>query len=465
MRDKVLVTLQKYAMIEPGETVAAAVSGGADSVALFHLLCSLRDMLEISLMAIHLNHNLRGDESERDARFVQDFCNSLGIPFHLESLDIASLARERGLSVEICAREARYSIFRRICPDGKIATGHNANDNIETVLLNLTRGTSIRGLGGIPPVRGHIIRPLIECGRDEIETYCQKEGLSFVTDSTNMSDDYTRNLIRHHVIPRLETINPALMHTATESVNLIRRDADYLDFLARNALDKITIEVERYRRQDYINLPIPLSSRILISLLKDMDVSYHRERIQMLDSIIRVGGILSLRRDLYFVADEDSFYFTSSQPERAYFECHLDLSAQSFPCEITLFPGKTMRFTLWECEEFKRNCKSFSIPLKNGLDYDRIEDVVTLRQRKPGDKLRLSGRGVTKSLKKLFNEAKTSFVKRSQTVVLESGGLPILVEGFGVSETCAVRDDTKRILCLETVNTLIGDVTNATCNP
>ena len=200
IKNSVLKAIKQFSMLEKSHNVTVALSGGADSVSLLHILYELRDELGITLSAAHLNHMIRGDEALRDENFARQECEKLGIPFFCERADVPKYAKEHRVSTELAAREIRYEFLSNVS-DGLIATAHTASDNIETIIFNLARGTGLKGLCGIPPVRENIIRPLIFCTREEIEAYCSANRLSYVTDSTNLSDDYSRNKIRHTIVP------------------------------------------------------------------------------------------------------------------------------------------------------------------------------------------------------------------------------------------------------------------------
>ena len=200
MLKKVLAAIEDYGMLGKGSTVTVALSGGADSVALLYCLLELKEQFSLNIRAAHLNHNLRGDESLRDANFVADLCKKLNVDLSLKSADVSSVAKETGESIELAARRVRYDFLNEVS-GGIIATAHTASDSFETMLFNLSRGTAIKGLSGIPPKRDNLIRPLIYCTRADVEEYCKQNNISFVTDSSNLSDDYTRNKIRHNVVP------------------------------------------------------------------------------------------------------------------------------------------------------------------------------------------------------------------------------------------------------------------------
>ena len=217
-------TIAAYGMLAPGERVLAALSGGADSVA---LLLVLRE-LGYTVSACHLEHGLRGAEAERDAAFCQDLCDSLHIPLFVKHADTAAHAKETRQSIETAARALRYAFFAEVLAQTgipKVATAHTASDNLETVLFHLVRGTGLDGLCGIPPVRDQIIRPLIACTRDAVEAELARRGQPFVTDSTNLSDHYTRNRLRHAVVPVLQSLSPHAEQAAAGLSARLRLDA------------------------------------------------------------------------------------------------------------------------------------------------------------------------------------------------------------------------------------------------
>ena len=209
-----------HQMICAGDRVVCAVSGGADSVALLFSLYLLREKLEFTLTAAHFNHGLRGEESQRDEEFVRGLCDRLDIPLQVGSAQVK--AGEKGL--EAAARDARYGFFYTL--EGKIATAHTANDNAETVLMHLVRGTGLKGLGGIAPVRGRLIRPMLDITRNEVLAFLQEYNLSFVEDSSNGTDDFLRNRLRHNVFPLLEQENPRLAENMSAIAQRLRLDED-----------------------------------------------------------------------------------------------------------------------------------------------------------------------------------------------------------------------------------------------
>ena len=218
MLNKLRAFLKEQALLSPGDSVIAAVSGGADSVAMLFALYLLRDELGITLEAAHFNHHLRGAESDRDEAFVTDFCGHYDIPLHLGSGRI--VPGKKGL--EAAARDARYAFLRRL--PGKVATAHTADDNAETVLMRLIRGTGLKGLGAIAPVSGNVIRPMLTVTRDDVEAFLEEYALPHVEDSSNGTDDFLRNRIRHGILPLMRTENPRIGENLSAMALLLRQD-------------------------------------------------------------------------------------------------------------------------------------------------------------------------------------------------------------------------------------------------
>ena len=222
MRNKLLRMIRQYDMIMPGDTVVCAVSGGADSVALLFAMYLLKDKLDIRLEAAHFNHHLRGEESDGDEAFVREFCGRYDIPLHVGSAEV----RPGKKGLEAAARDARYAFLRSL--NGKIATAHTADDNAETVIMRMIRGTGLKGLGAIAPVSGNVIRPMLLVNRQEVEEFLLAWGLPHREDSSNASDAFLRNRIRHTVMPLLKSENPRLAENLSLMALRLREDEDFL---------------------------------------------------------------------------------------------------------------------------------------------------------------------------------------------------------------------------------------------
>lgn len=284
--EEVFESVRKFKAEFDFTSVAVALSGGADSVSLLRALSESANSLGITLCACHLNHGLRGAESDRDEEFCKSLCQKLQVSIYTKWIDVKTLQNKHE-GIENAARRARYAFFREIHEHtgAVIATAHTASDNAETVLLNLTRGTGLRGLCGIPPRREFIIRPLLNLTREDVEQYLETLGQDFVTDCTNLSADYTRNKIRLNVIPRLEEINPALAKSVTRMCEAAREDCEFLEKLAGRALT----EAESGRGYDAgkINaLPEAVKSRVVRKILENGGIEPSALRINTAKSLL-----------------------------------------------------------------------------------------------------------------------------------------------------------------------------------
>ncbi len=262
---KITLAVKQYDM--KLQSVIVALSGGADSVS---LLLALREM-GVGVRACHLNHGLRGEESDNDQQFCADLCRKLDVDLFTRKINCAELA-EKHESVEECARRARYAFFEEALEyfggNSVIATAHTADDNLETVLLNLVRGTGLRGLCGIPPVRGNIIRPLILSERRDVLEYLSEKGQDYVTDKTNFSEDYSRNRVRLNIIPEIKKLNPSLVGTVSRMTGNLRLDSDYLDCRARNILEQCRCK-NGYDAARLAEYPPPIKSRAVKIILSE----------------------------------------------------------------------------------------------------------------------------------------------------------------------------------------------------
>lgn len=437
MKDKVILAIEKFIMINKGDNITVALSGGADSVALLFVLKELE--LDINLSAAHLNHCLRGEEADRDEAFVRALCEELGVPLTVERADIKGISKKTGESIELCARRVRYEFLERVSP-GKIATAHTASDSLETVLLNIARGTGLKGLTGIPPVRGKIIRPLIYCSRQDIEEYCRLNNLNYVTDSSNLTDQYTRNKIRLHIVPKLAEINPALVRTFSRMTDILRSEDEYLD----QAVQKHIAQSINGIDVNILSLEHPAIIRRVIATyyknrVKESPDQFHICEIEKL--ILNKSGKTGLKSN-FFAEVRDGRLVILKETAKPQGFC-IDVDINNLP--VTLPEGR-IDMTVISVDEFKKKKNINNLFYKNSLDYDKIKGKIQIRSRKSGDTFRQAGRGVTKSLKKLFNEAKIPKERRMLIPLLSDEQGIIWIEGFGIAERVKIDQDTKQVL-------------------
>ena len=421
MENKVLRYIRGEGLTAPGDEVTVALSGGADSVALLWCLRTLAPALGITLRAAHFHHGLRGAEADRDAEFCRALCESWNIPFILGRGDAAGEAARTGRSKEEAARTLRYAFLEEnSC--GPVATAHNADDNVETLLLHLLRGTGTRGLGGIPPKRGRVVRPLLECTRAEILALLAREGLSHVEDSTNAEDDCLRNRLRHRVIPLLRQENTNLAGTLGRTAALVRAEDACLSRLAAEAAEKCR-RGAGYSVPALLALDPVLRGRILTAELWAQGLEDPSlVLVQALERLLRAGP--SARIDLpggrIARREYSLLLFTPAPPAPESWEVPLAVPGTAVlpdglgrvVCTVT----KNSNFS-------QKNLTTFA------LKYDMItQHTCLLRSRRPGDRLTRSGG--TKTLKALMIDHKIPAALRSALPVLTADGRVLAVPGL-----------------------------------
>ena len=418
MTDKARRDCARLGLLEKGDSVIAALSGGADSVALLHFLISLKEQYDLTIHAAHLNHGIRGEEAQRDESFCKILCEKYNVPFHLRRRDIPALARARGVSEELCGREERYAFFEELAEPlhAKIALAHTASDNAETLLFNLSRGASLGGAAAIPQRRGNIIRPLLSCTRAEIEAYCAANGLEYVTDSSNLSDDYTRNRIRHHVIPVLRELNPEL-----ESAMLrFSRDAAevkaYLTRQAQRALEEARADygfrADVLLRQDAAVLKTALSL-----LIRSHGLSPTHRRVELIMAVLQNGGAVELDRSHAIVCDRNLLRMKTAVAE-----------------SVNLLFDKPLCFSY------------------DGSDYVATADnsllenkTLIFRQRREKDVFSFQKRKITKPLGKALRELGVPSELRDRVLCLCEGSAVLWCEPLGWSEQGKIYQQTQHL--------------------
>lgn len=438
MLDRVCRFIEENNMLSSGDTVVCGLSGGADSVCLLLVLNELSRRLQITVEAIHVNHSLRGAESDRDEEFCRCLCEKLDIPFSAERVDVNVFAREHSLSCEEAARKLRYELFSACSQGKKIATAHNANDNLETIILNLTRGSGLKGLTGIPPVRGNIIRPILEVSRSEIEEYLKSQNQEFVTDSTNLTEDYTRNKIRHRVIPLLEEINSSVIKTTVRSSETLRDENSFITDSVREATKKCRsgnsfTGLEKYHKV--------IRRRCIAELLSENGFPYSNERLTKCDRILCSGGKLNIHGSYYFISDGKTAGITVIDHNRL----NTEISKELIVGENGIFPDSILSCRIVNCDNLRKIKKVHKNLTFYYLDYDKISGRAILRNRRYGDKIQLCGRNFTSSVKKLINE-KVPAEHRSTLHFIEDEKGTIFAEAIGIADRVKPAEGTVRLL-------------------
>ncbi len=444
-RETVLAVINKYGMLNMGDTVVIGLSGGADSVSLTSVLLSLKEELRLNLICAHVNHGIRGEEADGDERFCRNFCRDNGIEIKVLNADVPGQAKINSMSQEEYGRKIRYEFFASLAGEnGKIATAHNLNDCVETLLFNLARGTSLKGACSIPPVRGNIIRPLIETPREEIEEFCRENSLEFVTDSTNFENEYSRNKIRNIVIPALKEINASAVPAISRYIAFSRQEEEALEFIEDEKY-ALCLSDSALCEESLMKLPVALQRRIIYRYLKERtssDISAkHIEDILSLlgkNKAVNTAGGLKIRSKNGFL----SVVSTQALPKP------WKIGIEKKDAQIALPYGRAV-IKIINIKDLQNFNKEY---IDKCVDCDKISEKLCLRSRESGDKITLAKRGVTKSLKKLFIEDKIDADKRNRTAVLADGEEVVWVDGYGSSKKFSPDKNSKKIMTIKIEN-------------
>lgn len=454
LRETFRKTISSFGMdqlIRQKKLIIAAFSGGADSSAMLRLLAEYAAENKIPLVCAHVNHKIRGEEADADEQFARNVAASLKLPIYVAQKDVPAYAEKNGCGLEEAAREVRYSFFDELsCQltgglNAVVATAHNADDNLETVLFRLMRGSGLKGLCGIAPVRdGRFIRPLIACTGKEIRDYCRENEIPYVVDSTNANTEYTRNYIRHEIIPRLETVFERPQRTVLRTAELLREDDDVLEAEATEIFSK---NMRSFRRDELLHTPPALSARILRKMYvyargdTENALEYvHIKSMLRLAASDKSAGSVSLPGFVDFCVSRDSVYFKTNALSKSarngdatdgYFRFEMDKNGSAFEnsrYKIEVSPQEHTAGT----EEYE-NIYKLSIHQK--MCFDKIIGALYIKYRNKGDTYRYGG--MTRKVKKLMIDRKLT--------IDEKNLLPLLCDDAGILWTpyYPVRDDAR----------------------
>lgn len=423
--------------LPPQGRVVVGFSGGPDSAALCHWL--LGKVPRERLVLAHVNHQLRGEESFRDEAAARQFARQFGLRLALRRADVEALARAQGLGLEECGRQVRYEFFHSLAPapEDRILTAHHAGDNLETVLLHLCRGSSLGGLCGIPYRRGKVLRPLLRATREEVEAYCRLYHLPTVTDSSNLSRDFARNKLRLEVVPLLRQLNPELSRAVSRMAESLSRDRDFLTGEARRLLEAARrpwgLEAQALTGAH------PALEAAALELWWPGERPLEKKHLDALSRCLRQGGQVDLPGGVRACCSQGVLSLEGPAGKKG-FSLAVGLGETLLPC------GKTLLLEEKNLEEGAQAPKIHNLLFKNALDYAIITGNLIARSRREGERFSPAGRGVTKSLKGIFQENKVPLPQRNRMVLLEWDGRAVFCEGAGPAEGFQVTAGTRRAL-------------------
>ncbi|HHV78535.1 MAG TPA: tRNA lysidine(34) synthetase TilS [Firmicutes bacterium] len=461
---KVRKTIEKYQMLQKGDRVLVGVSGGPDSIALLHILSQLRDEYELNLYVAHLNHLIRPD-AESDAEYVRQFALKLGAAFVMERCDVRQLGKRLGVGEEVAGRMARYGFFYRAAKENgctRIALGHNMDDQAETVLMRLIRGAGTEGLGGIPPVRGKIVRPLIETPRSDIEAYCRSWNLDTRLDITNLEEVYFRNRIRRQLIPLLQSeYNPNISRILARTAELMREENAYMSAIARKKYFEIAVEATGsvvLPANALAQLELPIRRRVVRFAVSRaggppfLDFHHVSEILAALEKEGRKWRLMLPGKSCVW-RDGDELIFSGIG------FAHVSKAEEPLAVRLEI-PGTTK--IPWA------NCTISAIivprealgnqPLENELarvaylDYNSLEMPLVARARRKGDRMQPLGMSGSKKLGDIFREKKTESESRDRVpIITTASGKIVWVVEHTLDDRFKVLPSTTEVLVLECI--------------
>jgi tRNA(Ile)-lysidine synthase len=448
-------SVRKYAMLRPGEKVVVAVSGGADSMALLHGLWEVREYFGLSLAVAHLDHGLR-PEGEQETHFVRDAAAKLGVPFFHQKGSVRARQKEKGLTIQEAARDVRYDFLRetaRMNEASKVALGHTADDQAETILMRFLRGSGVRGLSGIPPVRERFfIRPLIEAWREEIESFLKQKKVDYLCDPSNLSDQYLRNRVRHNLLPLLRGYNPRIDRVLAQMADLFRAEEEFWQELMKEKFSQVVRGRDKGRLSlDVSSLasqPFPFRLRCFRQAVEEVQGHLRRVSlphilaIESLSQNPEPNKVIRLPRGLTVTKAYRALHFCRAKKEAVPFE-----HAVSGPGYVEIPEiGRKIHF---ELQTGGRKILFPESPQVALLDFDDLEFPLVLRSFRSGDRIQPLGMEGEKKVKKLFIDSKIPAPQRKKIPLLYGQDRLLWVAGVRIDHRARLKPGTRRVLRVE----------------
>lgn len=455
MKERVLEYCQDNQLLDKGDSIIVGVSGGADSICLLDLFIDIAKEYELNLTAVHINHKMRGLDAQEDQEYVEEFCRQRKITCIVFAKDIKVLAKEEGITLEEAGRLYRYQCFEQVLANrgaNKIAVAHHANDQAETVLFHLARGTGILGLTGMAPKRNEIIRPLLCVTRQDILAYLQEKDLKYCIDVTNEDTIYTRNKIRHQLVPLMEEVNQRAVTHICETAKMARESLDLVNSLVDQALmDQVRIRQGNYNIElaGFVKLPMlirkELIKRILI-LLSNTGKNIGVVHIESVNALVNkgVGRCLSLPYGVWAQREYEEICLGKGEREEIAVDFDYKLEA---PGEYRLEHLKS--FVTLEILSIDKNLKIPKNKYTKAFDYDKIKGDLHIRKRQQGDRIVINDQGQSKSLKKYLIDEKVSAGNRDSMPVLAVNSSILWVIGYRIGADYKITEDTKNIILIK----------------
>jgi len=454
MLKKIVETIEKYQLIDHKDRLIIGVSGGPDSVCLLHSLWMLKETYDIALAVVHLDHEYRGEASAADALYVKNLCEELGVKAYIHAEPIEELAKQRGMSFEEMARERRYALFFQAAQDfnaNRIAVAHNRNDQVETFLMRVMRGTGIDGMVGIPYKRDDgVVRPLLDIDRSDIENYCKTHNLKPRTDATNLEAIYTRNRIRLEMVPYIEKhFNGGFQNTLLRNLDLIKEDVDYLKLQTKEAFNQMVCKKKHewlIPVDKFVVLHPAIQKRVLRHIIETFTGTCQNISLKNIQGLLgmihknETGKVHILPNGLRFKMNYNQISIGLKEQETLKdFDIKLNIGSLNVINELGL---EIMIKPMSNSSNFKATQDAKCIM----IDAERVNGTLKIRNRIPGDRFKPLGLGGTKKIKDYFIDHKVERKERDQIPLLCDDTHIIWVMGYQMDERYRITKDTNQFL-------------------
>lgn len=443
-------TIRRNRLLSAGDSVLVGFSGGPDSSCLLSVLHTLKDTYRLDIHALYVNHNLRPDEVPAEVAFCRSLCDKLGIAFLQRSIDVSSFSKERRVNRHEAARELRYQAFQDAALEvkaGRIALAHTADDQAETFIMRLTRGSGPAGLAGIPVKRGNIIRPLIDIERGRIEEFLRHRDIVPVTDSSNLNEDYFRNMVRMSVMPVLKRSNPNLVHSLCHTMAILREEERFFEVLVTKTLMKLISRKTDRRIELFLS---PMEAMETVILRRVLRRAIHETEglrgigfghIEDIIGLIRqgtAGNRITLPGDIRVIREYSLLVITSEGPHRIT-EYELAVPGEAVIVGAGLVLTATFEQSTGQCGDGRTGIL---------LDADSMKLPLAVRPRRPGDRFHPMGFGGTRKVQDFFVDLKVPRDERDSVPIVTSGDDIVWIAGYRADDRFKITEHTKKFLRL-----------------
>ena len=437
-------------LIKRNDKIVIGVSGGPDSVCLFDVLVKLRDKYNLKLFVVHINHSIR-KEADIEQEYVRDLCKKYNVQFFYKKLDVKQIAESEKKSLEEVARNIRYNEFFKVKDSvnaNKIAVAHNANDNIETMLMNLTRGAGLVGLCGIQKENGDIIRPLLDVTREEILKYVETNELKVFFDKTNYESDYTRNKIRNIIIPEFLKINPSFIETSARCLNVLEGQKNILLEVVEKKYNEVRVDKGILNKSEFLKMPYEIQLEVLRKAIYEyngnlVDISFNNlsNAINIISSA-QSGKIVEIFPDLMIEISYDLLKFCKGKKDEIEFCYEIKLDGETYIPELN-------KKIISKIVSVDKVPSKYEDKNKCFFDVEKIGKKVYVRNKREGDFISLSGMEGKKTLKKFFSDLKIAVDERNRIPIIATDNETVWIVGYRSSKKFLKDKNTKEVIILE----------------